>query len=50
VVAIRKHDGTFDVTPNSDAVFEPGDVLIGVGTTEEMAKLEQLFAPSGAMA
>jgi len=48
VVAIRKHDGTFDVTPDADAVFEAGDVLIGVGTTEEMAKLEQLFAPSGA--
>lgn len=50
VVAIRKHDGTFDVTPDADAVFEAGDVLIGVGTTEEMAKLEQLFAPSGAAA
>jgi voltage-gated potassium channel len=50
VVAIRKHDGTFDVTPDADAVFEDGDVLIGVGTTEEMAKLEQLFAPSGAVA
>jgi voltage-gated potassium channel len=45
VVAIRKHDGTFDVTPNSDVVFEAGDIVIGVGTTEEMAKLEELFAP-----
>ena len=44
VVAIRKHDGTFDVTPSPDAVFEEGDVLIGVGTTEEMARLEALFA------
>jgi voltage-gated potassium channel len=50
VVAIRKHDGTFDVTPDSDAVFADGDVVIGVGTTEEMAKLEQLFAPGGAAA
>ncbi|TML18626.1 MAG: TrkA family potassium uptake protein [Actinobacteria bacterium] len=50
VVAIRKHDGTYDVTPTSDAVFEQGDVVIGVGTTEEMSKLEQLFAPSGAAA
>jgi voltage-gated potassium channel len=50
VVAIRKHDGTLDVTPGADAVFEAGDVLIGVGTTEELAKLEQLFAPSGAVA
>ncbi len=45
VVAIRKHDGTFDVTPGPDAVFEAGDVVIGVGTTEEMRRLEELFAP-----
>jgi voltage-gated potassium channel len=45
VVAIRKRDGTFDVTPNSDVVFEEGDVLVGVGTSEELARLEQLFAP-----
>jgi voltage-gated potassium channel len=50
IVAIRKHDGTFDVTPDADAVLEAGDVIIGVGTGEEMAKLEQLFAPSGAIA
>jgi len=48
VVAIRKSNGTFEVTPNSEAVFEAGDVLIGVGTTEEMAKLEALFTPRGA--
>ena len=45
IVAIRKHDGAFDVTPSSDAVFEAGDIIIGVGDSEEMAKLEQLFAP-----
>lgn len=50
IVAIRKADGTFDVTPDPDVVFEPGDVVIGVGTTEEMARLEELFAPRGASA
>jgi voltage-gated potassium channel len=45
VVAIRKRAGGFDVTPSSDSVLEAGDVLIGVGTTQEMAKLEALFAP-----
>jgi voltage-gated potassium channel len=44
VVAIRKQDGTLDVTPSPDAVFEAGDVLIGVGTSDEMARLEELFA------
>ena len=45
VVAIRKVDGTFDVTPSPNAIFEAGDILIGVGTTDEMARLEALFAP-----
>ena len=48
IVALRKGDGTFDVTPGPDSVLEVGDVLIGVGTTEEMRLLEELFAPSGA--
>lgn len=45
VIALRKADGTFDPTPDASAVLEAGDVLIGVGTTEEMARLEALFAP-----
>jgi voltage-gated potassium channel len=44
VVAVRKSTGGFDVTPGPDAVLTAGDVLIGVGTTEEMARLEVLFA------
>jgi voltage-gated potassium channel len=50
VVAIGKHDGSFDITPHADAIFEAGDVIIAVGTSEEMAKLERLFARSGAAA
>jgi voltage-gated potassium channel len=45
VVAIRKQDGTFDATPSPDALFEPGDIVIGVGTADELRRLEQLFAP-----
>jgi voltage-gated potassium channel len=45
VVALRRSDGTFDVTPKPHAVLEEGDVIIGVGTTEEMRQLEELFAP-----
>jgi voltage-gated potassium channel len=44
VVALRKRDGTFDTTPEPDAVIEPGDVIVGVGTTEELRALEDLFA------
>ena len=43
-MALRKPDGTFDVTPGADAVLGGGDVIIGVGTTDEMRRLE-LFAP-----
>ncbi|HXF98926.1 MAG TPA: NAD-binding protein [Gaiellaceae bacterium] len=45
VIALRKADGTFDPTPGADARLEAGDVLIGVGTDEEMRRLEELFAP-----
>jgi voltage-gated potassium channel len=44
VVAMRKADGTFDTTPDPDAEMEPGDVLIAVGTAQELRALEQLFA------
>jgi voltage-gated potassium channel len=44
VVALRKRDGTFDTTPEPDAVLDPGDVIVGVGTTQELQRLEDLFA------
>jgi voltage-gated potassium channel len=44
VVAVRKADGTFDTTPEPDATLDIGDVLIGVGTGPELARLEDLFA------
>jgi voltage-gated potassium channel len=45
IVALRKHDGTFDTTPSPDVVFEEGDVMIAVGTSDEIRRLEELFAP-----
>jgi voltage-gated potassium channel len=50
IVALRKRDGTFDTTPSPDELIEPGDVLIGVGTPEEIQKLEVFFAPEKAVA
>ena len=50
VVALRKKDGTFDTTPEPDAVIEPGDVIVGVGTTDELRALEDLFARPEALA
>jgi voltage-gated potassium channel len=46
IVALRHKDGTFDTTPEPEAVVRPGDVIVGVGTTEELQRLEDLFAVS----
>ena len=50
IVALRRRDGTFDTTPDPDTRIEPGDVIVGVGTTEELERLEDLFAPREAVA
>jgi voltage-gated potassium channel len=44
IVALRKKDGTFDTTPEPDVRIDPGDVLVGVGTADELRRLEDLFA------
>ena len=50
IVALRKEDGTFDSTPDPDAVLDSGDVMIAAGSADELRKLEELFAPRGALA
>jgi voltage-gated potassium channel len=50
IVALRRRDGTFDTTPDPDTIIEPGDVIVGVGTTDELRRLEDLFGGSAAAA
>jgi voltage-gated potassium channel len=50
IVALRRRDGTFDTTPDPDTIIEPGDVIVGVGTTDELRRLEDLFGASAAAA
>ena len=50
IVALRKHDGTFDATPMPDAALEVGDVMIAAGAPDELRRLEELFAPTEALA
>jgi voltage-gated potassium channel len=50
VVSLRKADGSFDTTPEPDTPIEVGDVLIGVGSPNEIRALEDLFAPREAVA
>jgi voltage-gated potassium channel len=47
VIALRATDGTFDVTPSPDRTIEAGDVLIAIGTEDELQQLEDLFAVAG---
>lgn len=50
VVALRKADGSFDATPEPDTPIGAGDVLIGVGSPDEIQALEDLFGPPEALA
>src|SRR5215471_16190181 len=50
VVAFRKPDGSFDTTPEPDTPIEVGDVLIGVGSPDEIQRLEDLFTPRESVA
>jgi K+/H+ antiporter YhaU regulatory subunit KhtT len=50
IIAMRKPDGTFDTTPEPDVTVDVGDVLIGVGSPDEIQRLEDLFSPREAVA
>ncbi len=41
VLAIRRPDGQFLTNPDPDRILEPGEVLITIGTTEQLAGLAQ---------
>jgi K+/H+ antiporter YhaU regulatory subunit KhtT len=48
VAAVRSTDGQVHPQPGSDTVLRPGDVLVAMGTTEALKKLESLFVPKPA--
>jgi voltage-gated potassium channel len=45
IVAVRRDDGTFDTSPTPETTLDEGDVLVGVGTADQIRALEDLFAP-----
>ena len=45
IVAVRKHGGQLEVRPTKDTRLEEADVIVGVGSPEEIRKLEQMFEP-----
>jgi voltage-gated potassium channel len=44
VIALRKRDGGFDITPSPDEPVEVGDVVIAIGTEPELRALEDLLS------
>ena len=46
VAALRSADGTVSPQPSLDTVLHAGDVLVAMGTVEDLRKLESLFAPT----
>ncbi len=50
IVGLRRRDGSYDTTPSPDTVLEQGDVLIAVGAESDLRALEEMFAPSEAVA
>ena len=45
VIAVRKPNGRFEITPDPDERIEVGDVVIAIGTEPELRALEDMFAP-----
>jgi voltage-gated potassium channel len=50
IVGLRKQGGVFDTTPGPGAVLDEGDVVVAVGTADELKAVEQIFAPREALA
>jgi voltage-gated potassium channel len=45
IVAIRKPGGALVMRPTKDTVLGESDVIVGIGSPEEIRKLEELFEP-----
>jgi voltage-gated potassium channel len=45
IVAIRTADGRLELRPSKETLLGVGDIVVGLGSPEEMARLEELFRP-----
>ena len=46
IAGIRKADGSFQPQPPAEAVLQPGDVVVVMGTPRTLERLEKLFDPA----
>jgi voltage-gated potassium channel len=44
IVAVQRQGGELETRPSKDLLLAPGDVVVGVGTMDEIRSLEELFA------
>jgi K+/H+ antiporter YhaU regulatory subunit KhtT len=45
IVAVRRRRGQLEMRPTKDTVLEDSDVIVGVGSPDEIRMLEKLFEP-----
>lgn len=45
ILAIRRADNSLIVGPNADTVLCPGDRIIGMGSSDELVRLNQILSP-----
>ena len=50
IVAIRKTGGELELRPSKEARLDAGDVVVGLGAPDEVARLEELLRPQEALA
>jgi len=45
IVALRRHDGSFEAQPSPQSLIAAGDRLITLGTPEALEAVEAMFQP-----
>lgn len=45
MLALRRRDGSFETNPSPDEVISKGEVIIAIGTQEELQSLIVFVAP-----
>jgi voltage-gated potassium channel len=50
IVALRRVDGTLELRPSKETLLEVGDVIVGIGSPDEIGRLERMFAPRDVVA
>ncbi|MGZ4291101.1 MAG: potassium channel family protein [Gaiellaceae bacterium] len=49
IVALRKAHGQLEMRPSKDTLLEAGDVIVGIGSPDEIRRLERMFEPREAV-